>query len=197
VPPRTPLLAALLALHVACYWVVTRVTAARGPSVLWATTTAVDRWIPHLPWTWPLYWLAYPFIALVGGFTLLRLPPMQFRRATVALAAMTVGGALVQLVFPAQAPWPADPGPMQLSLHQSPLVMPYATLPSMHVAYSTVIAGMTYRRYTRPAVGWALAAVVLAIAVATLTLKEHVVLDAITGLLLAWLALRWWRVPPA
>jgi hypothetical protein len=37
------------------------------------------------------------------------------------------------------------------------------------------------------------AAVVAAVTLATLALKEHVVLDAVTGLALGWATLRWWR----
>jgi membrane-associated phospholipid phosphatase len=190
---RPTLIASVIALHLACYWAVTRVTAVRDSVALFDTTTAIDRLIPHLPATWPLYWLAYPFIVLGGGFALARLDTPSFHRAISAVAAMTVAGAAVQLVFPARAPWPAVPAPMQQRFHDSALVLPYATLPSMHVAYCAVAAGLLAAVRPGRAVRIVGAVVVAAVALSTLTLKEHVILDALTGLLLAWGTLRWWR----
>lgn len=194
---RLTLVASVAALHVGCYWVVTRVTAARGPAVLFETATPLDRLIPHLPATWPLYWVAYPFVVLGGGAALARLDHGAFRRAIVALAGMTVAGAVVQLLIPARAPWPAVPAPPQQRFHASALVLPYATLPSMHVAYCAVVAGLLAAVRPGRATRLVCAGVVTAVALATLTLKEHVLLDALAGLALAWSTLQWWRRHPA
>jgi hypothetical protein len=183
----------IITLHVGCYWLVTRVTAARGPHVLVDTATQLDRLVPHLPGTWPLYWLAYPFIVLGAGAALIRLSETAFRRAMVALAAMTVAGAVIQMLLPAQAPWPAVPGLMQERYHASALVMPYATLPSMHVAYCTFAAGLLAATVRSRLILAATVLVVTLVTLSTLTLKEHVVLDAVTGLALALVTLRWWH----
>jgi hypothetical protein len=82
------------------------------------------------------------FVVLGAGAALIRLSEVAFRRATLALAAMTVTGAIIQMILPAQAPWPVFPALMQERYHASALVMPYATLPSMHVAYCTFAAGL-------------------------------------------------------
>jgi hypothetical protein len=194
---RVARIAGVLAWYLACYWTVTRVTAARGPGVLVQTEIALDRLVPHLPGTWPLYWIAYPFVILGGGAALLRMPDPAFRRALVALLAMTSVGALVQLLFPARAPWPAFPAPMQVRFHQSGLILPYATLPSMHVAYCLFAAALVSA--VRPGSVARLVTLLLVplVALATLTLKEHVVLDAITGLALGAVSAWWWRRGPA
>jgi hypothetical protein len=194
--PRFAVLAALGLLHLAAYLIVTRATSARPPAALWQFALPLDAAIPHLPWTWPFYWLAYPFVAVGGGVTLLRLDPDRFRRAAAAIVVMTLVGAAVQLALPARAPWPANPAPTQRMFHSSAIVLPYATLPSMHVAYTVLVAAMI-RSVSRaaPARRIALAVPVL-VALATLTLKEHVVLDAVTGALLGGATFAWWARRP-
>ena len=195
-PERLLPIAGVVMVYLACYWVVTRVTLARGPAVLFDTTIALDRLIPHLPATWPLYWIAYPFVLLGAGGALLRMPTPLFRRALVAVVAMTLAGALIQLLVPARAPWPTSPAPMQLRFHQSGWILPYATLPSMHVAYclfaATLVSAVVPSRLMRVAAGL----VVVLVAIATLTLKEHVLLDAITGMALGAFTGRWWLRGP-
>lgn len=190
---RVLVMTGLVGLHVVCYWAATRIAVARGAEALWRTATPLDLLIPHLPATWPLYWIAYPFIVLGCWWSLRQCEETTFRRAVGALAGMTVVGAAIQAAFPAIAPWPATPAPSQRAFHESALVLPYATLPSMHVAYCAVTAGLlgTFRpgRLVRSFA----AAIVGLVAVATLTLKEHVVLDAVSGLTLAGLTLWWWR----
>ncbi|HEU5171062.1 MAG TPA: phosphatase PAP2 family protein [Gemmatimonadales bacterium] len=192
---RVPVIAALVLLHGGTYFVVTRATLLRPAGALRDFTTPLDALIPHLPWTWPLYWIAYPFVILGGGATLLRLPDPSFRRAVGALVAMILVGAIVQIAFPARAPWPASPAAAQRRFHESPLVLPYATLPSMHVAFTLFAAGVRALTMATRASYLAGAVVVLLVTVGTLTLKEHVALDALTGLALAAATLAWWRRP--
>jgi hypothetical protein len=194
--PGTPRLAVIIALvlvHGGTYVVVTRGTLLRSADALHDFTTPLDAAIPHFPGTWPLYWIAYPFVILAGGSTLLRLPDALFRRAVTALLVMMLVGAVVQLVFPAPAPWPANPAETQRRFHESPLVLPYATLPSMHVAFTAFAAGLRALTLATPASYVTGAFVTVLVAVGTLTLKEHVVLDALAGLALAAAALTWWR----
>lgn len=185
--------AGVVALHILCYWIITRVTLARGPEALFDTTIALDRLIPHVPATWPFYWMAYPFVILGAGTALARLPSLAFRRAVVALAAMTVAGAVIQLLLPAQAPWPASPAAAQLRFHESALVLPYATLPSMHVAYCLFAATLICSVTPNLAIRGGTAVVVVLVTIATLTLKEHVFLDAVSGMALGALAGSWWQ----
>jgi hypothetical protein len=189
---RLPAIVGVVGLYLLCYWIVTRATLARGPGVLFDTTIPLDQLIPHIPGTWPFYWIAYPFVILGGGTALLRLPSPAFRRALVALVAMTIAGALIQLLVPAQAPWPESPAPSQLRFHQSVWILPYATLPSMHVAYCLFAAILVYTVARGRVVRGAAVLVVVPVVIATLTLKEHLILDAITGVALGALAARWW-----
>jgi membrane-associated phospholipid phosphatase len=81
--------------------------------------------------------------------------------------------------------------------HASGLVLPYANLPSMHVAFATLTAAMFMTVSPAPAGRTAVALAAAAIAVGTLTLKEHFVLDALSGVLLALGTWWWWRRAPA
>lgn len=193
VAPRLAAMAVVALLHLLAYLAVTRVNAGRPEHVLWDLTTPVDAAIPHLPFTWPLYWLVYFFVPLAGAIALLRMSEPAFRRAIVAYSGMLLVGAGVQLLIPARAPWPASPAPIQELYHTSGLVLPYANLPSMHVAFATLTAAMLATVVLSR--GWRLAATsaALLITVGTLTLKEHFVLDAVAGVLLALATWRWWH----
>jgi PAP2 superfamily protein len=192
---RLVAVAGVALLHLLAYLAVTRVNAVRPARDLWNLSTALDAAIPHLPHSWPLYWLVYPFVPIVGGIALLRMPDGAFRRAVVAYAAMLLAGAAIQLLIPAHAPWPASPAPMQRLYHALSLVLPYANLPSMHVAFATLTALVFSSVTPAPAARAAAGAAALAITIGTLTLKEHFVLDAVAGVLLAVVAWSWWRQP--
>jgi hypothetical protein len=180
-------------LHLLAYLAVTRVNAGRPEHALWDLSTRFDAVIPHLPSTWPLYWLVYPFVPLAGGFALLRMSAQAFRRAVIAYAGMLLVGAGVQLLIPARAPWPESPAAIQHFYHTSGLVLPYANLPSMHVAFATLTAAVLVS--VVPTRRWQVAAIAAALLITagTLTLKEHFVLDAVGGVVLALATWRWWR----
>ncbi len=186
-------IAGAVAVYLLGYWIVTRVTAARGPAALFNTTLPIDARIPHLPATWPLYWIAYPYVVLGGGGALLRLPTPTYQRAIVSLVAMTLTGAAIQLILPARAPWPAVPAASQQRFHESGWILPYATLPSMHVAYCLLAAAFAGAAWPRRAVRLGGAVVVVLVAISTLTLKEHVVLDALSGLALGGVTVALWH----
>ncbi|HEY7504230.1 MAG TPA: phosphatase PAP2 family protein [Gemmatimonadales bacterium] len=190
--PRVLAVAGVALLHLVAYLVVTRVNAARPEHALWDLATALDGSIPHLPLTWPFYWLVYPFVPAVGMLAMRRMSDPLFRRCVLAFSGMLLLGALVQLLLPARAPWPDSPAPMQHLYHSSGLVLPYANLPSMHVAFAVLAAAM-YGSVGDSRLGVLAAATgALAITVATLTLKEHYVLDAVAGVALALAAWWWW-----
>lgn len=193
---RLVAVAGVALLHLLAYLAVTRINAARPTRALWDLSTAVDGVIPHLPHTWPLYWLVYPFVPIVGALALLRMAEPAFRRAVVTYAAMLLAGAVIQLLIPARAPWPQSPAPIQRFYHSSGLVLPYANLPSMHVAFATLTALMFGSVCASTAGRLAVGAAAVVIAVGTLTLKEHFVLDTVSGVLLALAAWAWWRRTP-
>jgi len=190
---RLRVIGALLALYLGSYLLVTRFSASLPAAAVRDFALPIDARIPYVAWTWPFYWLAYPFVVLGGGGVLLALPRHAFRPAAMTVAALTLVGMLVQLALPSRAPWPDDPVAAQQLMHGAGLMLPFAAFPSMHVAYCALVSGfsrLTPGGRVRSGAGWLVTALV---AVATLTQKEHYVLDALAGLALAGTALAWWR----
>jgi membrane-associated phospholipid phosphatase len=190
---RISIVAAVVLLHISSYYGATRINAGRLATSLYDLAIPLDTIIPHLPWTWPLYWIAYPFVVVGGGAALLGLPAPAFRRAIAAFIGMTLAGALIQVLIPARAPWPDVPAAAQQFVHQSALVLPYANLPSMHVAYCVLAAAFIATRAHSTLVAGGAWLVAVLVSVATVTLKEHFILDAVAGGLLALAAFVWWR----
>lgn len=181
-------------LYFVTYVAVTRIIDRMPPAALWHWETPLDRWIPYLSWSWPGYWVAYPFVVIAGATAMLRMPAACFRRGVTAFGLMIFLGAVLHLSFPAPAPWPDHPHLVQRLAHASPLMRRWATLPSMHVALCTLTTflclGVSRSRRAR----FGAPAITLLVAVSTLTLKEHVVLDALTGMLLgSGVGYWWWR----
>ena len=193
---RLSAVAGLPLLHLATYWIVTRVTVLRGPDALVTTTLPADALVPYVPGSWPLYWVAYLFVVAGGGLALFRMRDAAFRRAVASVAGMMVIGSIIQVALPAQAPWPAAPAHAQRLFHDSTLILPYATLPSMHVAYCTITASFLWHTVPARWVRGLAGVTVVAVAASTLLLREHVLLDALTGAVLGFAAGRWWRGAP-
>jgi hypothetical protein len=175
------------------YFAVTRLTLLRPTSAFIDPRIFLDDWIPHLAWTWPAYWLPYFMVpaAVIGSTT--RLPESSFRRLIAGWSAMIVIGGVIQVAWPAVAPWPQEPALTQRIYHDSPLILPYATLPSMHVAHvsmAALVAGTVFPSSLVRGIGLVL---VLFSVGATLTLEEHFFLDAMAGLALALATWSWWR----
>jgi hypothetical protein len=187
------LVAAVAALHLIVYYIVTRLTPLRPPDAFVEPRLWIDDRIPHAPSTWPLYWLPYILVPTAMAAAMLRLTASSFRRLIVVWSAMIVVAGIVQVAFPAVAPWPPDPAPAQRAFHESPLILPYATLPSMHVAHTALAAAVFGTVFRNLPVTIAAAAATVLVALSTLTLKEHVVLDAVSGLALAAAAFATWR----
>ena len=193
VVPRALAIASVALLHVLVYFSVTRLTALRPAGAFIHPHIGLDDRIPHLPWTWPAYWLPYVLVPVAAGMAIGRLDPPAFGRLIAAWSGMIILGGTIQVIWPAVAPWPPSPAFTQRLYHASPLILPYATLPSMHVAHvamAALLAGTVFPSRRVQASGWL---AVMTVALATLTLKEHVMLDAITGMALAAGAWSWWR----
>ncbi len=180
-------------LHVGCYWVTTRITLWRGPEALIRTDTMFDRLVPYVPESWPLYWLAYLFVIGGGGLAVFGLSEPGFRRAMIAVSGMIITGAVIQTLLPAQAPWPRYPATTQRLFHDTAMILPYATLPSMHVAFCAVTAGFLSHVFPGRLTRVLAQAIVLAVGLSTLMLREHVILDALSGLALARATVWWWQ----
>jgi hypothetical protein len=185
-------MAGVILLHLAVYYVVTRVNSALPVGAFWDPSTTLDGLIPLVGWTWVLYWAAYPYLTLGAGLVVGTMQKGDFRRAIRVFVAITLIGGAAQLAFPVVAPWPSQSHAMQGTMHEAAWTRPYACLPSMHVAYSVLVAflGAAVARRT----GWRVFHVILAalITLSTLTLKEHYLADTATGVLLGLGAGVWW-----
>jgi hypothetical protein len=190
---RSLVIGGVALLHVLVYFAVTRLTLLRPTSAFIDPRLTLDDRIPHLPWSWPAYWLPYVLVPVAAGASIARLGPRPFWRLAVAWSGMIVIGGMIQVAWPAVAPWPAVPALTQRIYHDSSLILPYATLPSMHVAHVAMTALVAGTVFPSSIVQGAGVLLVLVAAAATLTLKEHLLLDAISGMALALATWHWWR----
>lgn len=155
--------------------------------------------IPFVP---EAVWAYLPLYALIFVITLFTVRDTRDFRAT--LAAFAAAGVLAFPVFlglPIAGPRPPSPDDPTLTaamirwLHANDPVG--NTLPSLHVANSTLCAWACWR--ARRSLGLLVGVFAAAIAASTLLLKQHWVVDLPAGVALAW-AGTWaawaWRVAP-
>jgi membrane-associated phospholipid phosphatase len=183
---------AVVVLHLAVYFTVTRINSNRPPEALNDPSIALDDKIPLLGWTWVFYWAAYPYLTVGAWLVVSTMRETDFKRAIEAFVVITLIGGAVQLLYPVAAPWTSEAHAMQTRMHDSAFTRPYACLPSMHVAYS-VITGFMGAMIARSAgLRWFHILLAAAIAVSTLTLKEHYAADAVAGIALGLGGGLWW-----
>lgn len=184
----------VIILHLAVYYTVTRINSNRPPEALNDPSIGLDDRIPLLGWTWVFYWAAYPYLTLGAGLVIASMRHADYRRAIQAFIVITLVGGAVQLLYPVAAPWTSEAHAMQTRMHESAFTRPYACLPSMHVAYSVITGFMGAKIARSFGLRWFHILLAAAIAVSTLTLKEHYVADAVSGIALGLAGgLWWWR----
>lgn len=191
-PARAALMVGTGLLHLAVYFAVNELNAGRPASEFWSARTPVDRWIPYVGWTSIVYYLGDLYIVGWGAFVVWRLRGRDFLAGLGAFAAIILAGASIQALFPVEAPFPRELSPVQAFIHGRLSVRPFATFPSMHVALATLPAALAPAVASRRAARWSAAAAV-AIAVSTVTAKEHFVLDAVAGAALGLGGFALWR----
>ena len=186
-PPcrRAWTMTATLILHLTCYFSVNRINALVPPSMLRDLSLPADAWIPYVGWTAAFYYFGVPFMSIWAFFVVWRLPAEAFRPAIRAYVGMILIGAATQLVFPARSPWPSIPVPFQHFMHMRVSYDPFVCFPSMHVALSVLPACLTSRSFHSRAVQAAVLLAALMISLSTLTLKEHYLVDTVSGAVLA------------
>lgn len=189
---RLTAISAVVLLHAGCYYLVNLINSRREFSAFVDLKIALDQWVPFLEWTWTIYYLGDLYIILWGAFVVWRMPKPWFRRAILAYVGMIVVGAAIQLALPARAPWPATLSDAQRWVQGLIAMRPYACLPSMHVALTVLptalgVAVLDDRWLRTMSVSLA-----ILITISTATLKEHFVLDAAAGVLLALGAYFYW-----
>jgi membrane-associated phospholipid phosphatase len=183
---------ALALLQSAVYFGVGHLHLSRSTEIL---RTRLDDAIPFWPWTsWcylPFY--AGVFIIAVAGIKRRAL----FNRAVRAVLVVMMLGAIGHVLIGAEYPRPILHPPFAnisaafLAAVQS-IDPPGNVFPSLHVAHTTMLALILIK--DRPLLGRVALAMATALALSTLTTKQHFLADVVSGYALAffgrWLALR-------
>lgn len=183
---------ALAALQSAVYFGIGHLHLNRSTEIL---RTRLDDAIPFWPWTaWcylPFY--AGVFIIAVAGIKRRAL----FNRAVMAVLIVMSLGAIGHVFVSAEYPRPVlHPPYPDLSAAFLAWVQridpPGNVFPSLHVAHTTMLALLLIK--DRPRLGRIALAMATALALSTLTTKQHFLADVVSGYALAffgrWLALR-------
>jgi len=190
--PRVFWYAVVAICHLVCFYLVNEINAIRPVSHLIDLRLPVDDAIPYLGWTWVIYYGGDVYFILLAVFVLNRASAANFRRAVRAYLLMIVGGAALQLLFPAENRWPEALHPVHVWIRNGLNLKPYACLPSMHVALA-VLPALLGLSLLRSRAGKAAACLTsLAVTLSTVMLKQHVVLDAAAGVAWALLAYLYW-----
>jgi membrane-associated phospholipid phosphatase len=188
---------AMALLQSAVYFGIGHLHLSRSTEIL---RTRLDDAIPFWPWTaWcylPFY--AGVFIIAVAGIK----RRVLFNRAVLAVLTVMSLGALGHIFIGAEYPRPVihppypDVSAAFLAAVQR-IDPPGNVFPSLHVAHTTMLALILLK--DRPRVGRAALAMATALALSTLTTKQHFIADVVSGYGLAffgrWLALR--KLPTA
>ncbi len=190
--PRVFWYAVLVICHLACFFAVNEINARRPASHLVELRLPVDDAIPYLGWTWTVYYGGDVYFILLAALVLGRLPETLFRRAVRAYLLMIVGGAVLQLAIPAQNLWPEILHPAHVWIRNGLNLKPFACLPSMHVALAVLPTLLCFSLFRSRAWKAAVGLAALLITASTVTLKQHVVLDAVTGIAWAFMAYLYW-----
>lgn len=153
------------------------------PRQLW--WTAVDQSVPFLPGT---VWIYFSDYALVAAAFMLQTTWAEVRRYVKTYLALLVVGAVIHLSWPTVFPretFPLDGGTFSARALATLRGVDAATscLPSMHVAGSYLAAFSLWRH--RPGLFGGFLLWATAIAVSTLTTKQHYLVDIFAGLFLA------------
>jgi len=145
----------------------------------------LDRALPFLDWS---IWIYVSQFALLAGAIVLARDDADRSRVVYGALMATALAAAVFVAYPTQVVRVQPPGEGLTGLAWRALHLadvPGNCFPSLHVALATIAGWALWRRGARAlAVGW-----VAAIAVSTVTTRQHVALDAIAGFPLAALAL--------
>ena len=189
---RALAIAGVIVLHLVVYYTVTRVNSNRPLEALNDPSIPLDDKIPLIGWTWVFYWAAYPYLTLGAALVVASMREAEYRLAIQAFIVITFIGGAIQLLYPVAAPWTSEAHAMQIRMHDSAFTRPYACLPSMHVAYSVITGFMGAMIVRSAGLRWFHILLPLAIAVSTLTLKEHYAADAVAGILLGLGGGLWW-----
>jgi hypothetical protein len=180
------------------YYPASLATAARSHDL----TTALDRAIPFVPWTW---WIYFPHYVLGLMVTTVVLPdPRVAFRIFLAIVFGQVISCTVYFLLPSAYPRPLTPGDAD-PVTSAALVWfwgidpPNNTFPSTHVANACLAALGAWK--CRHPIRWYTTVMALGVFVTVHTAKQHYWIDAVGGVVVAvacyHLAFRWWPLNAA
>src|SRR5262245_47869069 len=188
---------AMAVLQSAVYFGIGHLHLSRSTEIL---RTRLDDAIPFWPWT---AWCYLPFYA---GVFLMAIAGIKrrslFKRAVIAVFVVMSIGALGHIFIGAEYPRPVlHPPYPDISAWFLASVQridpPGNVFPSLHVAHTTMLALILLK--DRPRLGLVALAMATALALSTLTTKQHFLADVVSGYALAffgrWFALR--KLPSA
>ena len=169
--------------------------AARG-FVAWDPHTVFDDALPAVPWTLVIY-LSFDLLFVIAAFSAPRDARGQVELVLFVQALVVVGALsfVIFLALPCEVPIRGDPalhtGVFAAAfnwLHKSD--PPWNAWPSLHVSQSLMCSAAIarWRAADKPGLRLALGLVWLAIALSTLTTKQHFLFDVLTGAVVGWAA---------
>ena len=147
--------------------------------------TRIDGAVPFIPAT---FWVYFSDYFLVGSAFMLTRTGAEVKRFARAYFALLFTGALVHLVWPTTFPRDAFPlvggGFTERAFTMLRQIdLPTSCMPSMHVAGSYLAAFSLFRHRRRFLLVWS--AWATAVAISTLTAKQHYAIDVVAGLAMA------------
>lgn len=149
---------------------------------------ALDRALPLLP-SWALIYGALYLFLIVFPILAIR-DEEHIRRTVSAYLFVWIVAYVFFILYPTQAPRPARFAGEGFAVWGLYMLYssdpPYNCFPSLHVAHSFVSALTVFRLHRKLGIGAILAATLVALS--TLFTKQHYVLDALAGVLLAFVA---------
>jgi len=179
--------------YAAAYYLVNFINHFRGPSVFYNFNTYIDNLIPYVGWTWIFYVLAYLYFSVWASTIISRLSEVKFNQALNTYILMMITGCLIQIIFPATAPWPQNQISFQRVMHEA-VMLPYACLPSMHVALTVLTALLAFSAFESALIRTLSTIFGVFIIISTITIKEHFFLDALTGFVLGAVYYLVWKM---
>lgn len=175
----------IILFHIILYYLVNLFNSKRPESDFINYALNLDNSIPYLSWTLTIYYFGDVYITIGAAFIVWRLNLKKFKNATLVYSGMIFSGALIQVLLPAQAPWPEKIIPSHLFFHDLIKMKPYACFPSMHVALAVLPACLLFSVTKNKLIRILSTTTAALISFSTITLKEHYVMDVVSGLVLA------------
>jgi hypothetical protein len=158
-------------------------------------STPWDNAIPYLRWSWSVYYFGFAYIIGLGAYGIWRFSRSALYRTIAVYSGLVIGGAILHLVIPTQAPWRLleHITSAQHGFKETYGIEPLACFPSMHVAMA-VLPCLISLFVIKSRAGRVLSVLLAtAVSISVVTAKEHWLLDAFSGALLGLMAFWVWR----